>query len=276
MTRPLTYIIVDDEQASIDRIAQTAMPFQDLLLLDTFTDPSAALGYLGKHHADFVLLDMEMPVVDGKSFMLQMPSEVEVILHTAHNAYATDGFDYGVVDFLRKPASVERFFKAIERMKVRLRDYHGEKGKMVPGDYYYFMMKGPFRAMRTKINLNELVYIDARDDRTYFHLVGNMCLPKAGDGKVDAESNTRAETDRADGFAERIADLVQILRGTPFMQVHRSFILNTDYYRRYHNGTVYLNGFAQTIPVGKRENYPAFFEWMERHHLPSDPYPTLP
>src|SRR5690606_17868522 len=93
MKRKLTLTIVDDEQAAIDRMLALLAPFVDLLVKATFTDPKAALEYLDKNHVDFVILDMEMPIITGKAFILQMPKEINVLLCTGHSVYATDGLD---------------------------------------------------------------------------------------------------------------------------------------------------------------------------------------
>src|SRR3546814_7040773 len=81
MKRPTTFIVVDDDPAAIDHIVQLVRPFKNWLLVKSFTNPVAALDYLANHHVDFVLLDMEMPEIDGRAFMLQMPTEVKVILY---------------------------------------------------------------------------------------------------------------------------------------------------------------------------------------------------
>ncbi len=268
MARSVTYIVVDDKQLAIDRITQMAQPFRNLILKQTFTDPAQALAYLEKNHVDFVLLDMEMPGIDGKAFMLQMPKEIKLVLYTAHDEYATDGFDFGVVDFLKKPVNIERFAKAVDRIKERLGI--GAKGNgRIDGDYYYFMMKGPKKNMRTKINLDELVYIEAYNEKVYFHLAGEMApKSKTPDGKGASIQKDKQPEGRA--FAEHLKDLLVLLKDTQFMQIHRSIILNTNYLDEHKNQRVTLKGLDKVLPVGKRENYPEFFNLLERHNLPDN------
>lgn len=270
MKRKLTLIIVDDEQAAIGRMVGLLEPFVDLLVKAAFTDPKSALEYLDKNHVDFVILDMEMPIITGKAFMLQMPKVINVLLCTGHRVYATDGFDLGVVDFLLKPVTIERLAIAIDRMK-RAMQIPVEGGKWQERNYYYFMLKGPKKHMRTKVNFDDLVYIEARNDGSCFFMVGKMmveinrklALKKAGrtDTAVGAYSGNPGR--------EKLYELEQIFEGTSFMRIHRSIILNMDYFEEYSNGKVSLKGLPGVeLPTGDRKNYPDFFDRIDNHYLP--------
>lgn len=167
MKRKLTLIIVDDEQSAIHHALAVIRPFIDLIVKATFTDPVEALKFLRKNHVDFVLLDIEMPLVDGLSFAMQMPPEVKTVFCTAHRQYAIDAYDREAVDYLLKPIQGERFAKALKRMKQAL-TIDAQTIVPIKNDYYYFMIKGPIKYHRTKINFDELVYVESRGDHTYF------------------------------------------------------------------------------------------------------------
>lgn len=245
-------MIVDDQQSAIDHIVEIARPFRNLMLKQAFAEPELALAFLEKNHVDFVVLDMEMPGIDGRAFMLQMPKEIKVILYTAHNQYATDGFDFDVVDFLKKPVSAERFYRALERMRLRL-GLVVKDSASIEGEYYYFMMKGPGKSVRTKVNLNELAYIESINNKTQFYLVG--------DREPDGHWPPKV-------FSEKLYELMALLKGTEFIQIQRSFILNKAYFGSINGREVRLKGFDTLLPVGKRDKYPEFFAWIERHNLP--------
>lgn len=270
MKRKLTLILVDDEQNAIDRMMVLLVQFVDLVVKATFTDPKKALDYLSKNHVDFVLLDMEMPVINGKAFILQMPKVIKVLLCTGHPVYATDGFDLGVVDFLLKPVKLERLAVAIDRMKKTI-ELPLDGGKQLQSNYYYFMLKGPKKHMRTKINFDELVYVEARENGSCFFLIGKMtaeldrklALKKAGRRDEDVEAYS------GNPGREKLYELEQIFEGTSFMRIHRSFILNLDYLDGYSNGKVTLTGLPGIqLPTGDRKNYPDFFDRIDNHNLP--------
>ena len=265
MKRPITFIVVDDDRAAIDHIADLVRPFKNWKLIAVFTDPAKALDYLASHHVDFVLLDMEMPHIDGRAFMLQMPTEVKVILYTAYDQYATDGFDYGVIDFLKKPVSMERLNKAMKRMGEALK-FNIADGPAIKGDYYYFMLRGPVKSVRTMILLDELVYIESKNDKTYFYLVGEM-EPDGTGGPVMTWNDPNKPLGKV--CSERLHELRNVLMGTSIMQIHRSILFNNKYYDTYGKHGIKLKGLSLVLPVGKRENYREFYDWMDKHHLPN-------
>ncbi len=271
MKRKLTLIVVDDEQAALERMLAMLSKFVDLVVKATFTNPKAALAYLSKNHVDFVLVDMEMPVVDGMAFILQLPKAIKVIISTGHKAYATDGFDLGVVDYLLKPVSIDRLAKAIDRMKKRLKEPMGKSTE--PNDnYYYFMLKRHAKSVRTKINFDELVYISTHEGGSRFFLAEGLAE------EVERRAALQRSGKRDDGVGaytgvsakEKFYELKEILEGTAFMQIHQSFILNTIFFREYGNRIVTLNGFdGITLPTGTRAAYPDFFNFIDHHHLPN-------
>lgn len=249
LKRPITFIAVDDDEAAIRQIQEMIRPFPYWKMIAWFTHPLDALKYLRKDHVDFVLLDIEMPDIDGISLMLQIPKEVRVIIYTAHNEYATDGFDKDAIDFLQKPVSIERFNQAMGKMKGALTlDLITEKKK----EYRYFMLRGKVKNVRRRINLDELVYIEARDGRSYFHDIGSL-----DPGSEGAESPLT------------IRELNIQLEGTQFMQIHRSFIFNTTYFEGYAKRRVKIKGFDAHLPTGSTSNFPEFYKWMDRSNLPN-------
>lgn len=282
MKRKLTLIILDDEQSAIDNALAVIRPFIDLIVKATFTDPVEALKFLRKNHVDFVLLDIEMPLVDGLSFAMQMPPEVKIIFCTAHRKYAIDAYDREAVDYLLKPIKRERFTRALKRMKEAL-TIEAQTRAPIRNDYYYFMIKGPKKYHRTKIDFDEIVYIESRDDRTYFFLISD--LKRENKRKLEQQLKqqraiaTGAIVEKSEAYKAyegmpcmlTLQQVMEIVSGSTLLQIHQSIILNTDYFRRYAARCVELKDLgAIKLPTGSRQSYPEFFEWVDNHNGPND------
>ncbi len=120
-------LIVDDEPGARKTL-------RNLLVLDSDIDvvgecfgedTPAAIRELGP---DLVFLDVQMPKLDGFQILASLePTEIPlVIFTTAYDEYALDAFDHAAVDYLLKPFSDRRFFRALARAKEILRQEETE------------------------------------------------------------------------------------------------------------------------------------------------------
>jgi two-component system response regulator LytT len=118
-----------------------------------------------------------------------------VIITTAYSQYAVDGFDLEVVDYLLKPFSFERFYKAVNKAKERL----------IPKPGNPLTRKITVKADKRiyQIDLDELLYIEACGDYT------TVCCT---DKKVIAHETLKNWEDK--------------LKGYSFQKIHRSLIIN--------------------------------------------------
>ncbi|MDY7396996.1 response regulator [Aureibaculum sp. 2210JD6-5] len=74
-------------------------------------------------HADVLFLDIQLPEINGLSFLKTIKNPPKVIVTTAYSNNAIEAFEEAVIDYLVKPFSYSRFFKAVSRV----RDLHIEK-----------------------------------------------------------------------------------------------------------------------------------------------------
>jgi two-component system LytT family response regulator len=83
----------------------------------------AAVSALRRLRPDLVLLDVQMPEMDGFSVLAALPPEQlpAVIFVTAYDRYALRAFEVHALDYLLKPFDDQRFREALERAKRQLR-----------------------------------------------------------------------------------------------------------------------------------------------------------
>lgn len=113
-------IIVEDDPmvASINRQYLQSNP--ELQIIGDFRNGSEALDFLEKHPADLAVIDYYMPVMDGREFVRQCREKkisIHMIMITAANQaqQITEMLQLGVIDYLVKPFTFERFQAAITR-----------------------------------------------------------------------------------------------------------------------------------------------------------------
>lgn len=113
----LRTIFVDDEPQSIAllrHLAQSHCP--ELDLIGTYTDSFEALAAIRKNKPDLVLLDIEMPKLNGFELLNQcFPIDFKIIFTTAYNQFAVRAFKYSALDYLLKPISESELVAAVQK-----------------------------------------------------------------------------------------------------------------------------------------------------------------
>jgi DNA-binding LytR/AlgR family response regulator len=108
-------LAVDDEKLVLDLLADNIRQVPYLTLAKTARNAMEAIEILQNEPIDLLFLDIQMPRLSGLQFLKTLPAPPLVILVTAYDRYALEGFELNVVDYLLKPVSMERFLKACNR-----------------------------------------------------------------------------------------------------------------------------------------------------------------
>jgi DNA-binding LytR/AlgR family response regulator len=114
----LKCLIVDDEPIAQDILESYIEPLNQLQIVAKCMNAIEASEVLHSNSVDLIFLDIEMPQLDGLSFIKNLDKPPKVIITTAYREYALEGFELNVVDYLLKPISLERFLRAVNRVMV--------------------------------------------------------------------------------------------------------------------------------------------------------------
>lgn len=120
----LRALVVDDEPLACERLVAMLSRIEGVEADGVAGSGKAALELIARRTPDVVLLDVEMPHLDGFDVIEQLArrgGEAPLIVFvTAHNCHAPSAFDSGVVDFLTKPVRLGRLELAIDRVRRTL------------------------------------------------------------------------------------------------------------------------------------------------------------
>ncbi len=113
-------IVVDDKPLAIDILKHYISKVPSLTLSFSTVNPLEALNKVIEGEVDVVFLDIQMPELSGLQFMKIVKGKCLVVLTTAYAEYALEGFENDAIDYLLKPVSFERFYKAVEKVQLIL------------------------------------------------------------------------------------------------------------------------------------------------------------
>lgn len=118
----LNVVIADDEQLAREQIRRWLTMIPEINVAAEAADGASTVAAIAKHRPDLVLLDVQMPGMNGFEVLQRITPEKmpAVIFITGHDSHAICAFEAGAVDYLLKPSTQERLFEAIRRVRRRL------------------------------------------------------------------------------------------------------------------------------------------------------------
>ncbi|MCU0391728.1 MAG: response regulator transcription factor [Thermoflexibacter sp.] len=108
-------LIIDDETPAQMLLENYISKISDLQLMGSCSSAIEAKNLLQKERIDLIFLDIQMPDLTGIEFLKILKNKPFTIMTTAYSEYALQGYELDVIDYLLKPISFERFFKAVSK-----------------------------------------------------------------------------------------------------------------------------------------------------------------
>lgn len=162
-------LIVDDEPLARARLDAMLKECADVDVVGSVADGEAALAALAEKQPDVLLLDINMPGLDGKALAARLANRTrpQVVFCTAYEAHAVHAFDLGAADYLLKPVRVERLRDALRRVRQRLESQPRE-----PVGWLHARVRGE----PVRIALDEVICLLAEEKYVVAHRAGDQLL----------------------------------------------------------------------------------------------------
>lgn len=153
-------VIIDDEPLAREGLSNYVREVDFLHLVDTCTNPLELIKLLDQAPVDLIFLDIQMPKMNGLEFLKIVQKPPMVIITTAFPSYALEGFQLNVMDYLLKPITFDRFFKAANKAKEYFQLLNktavSETHKAEREEDYFFIKCG---SKYEKIYFNDILYV---------------------------------------------------------------------------------------------------------------------
>jgi len=161
-------IIIDDEPLARRGLKEYVSEVSFLELKGEGENAEFAVALLKKGDIDLMFLDIQMPKLTGIEFLRGLKNAPMVIFTTAYSKYALESYELDVQDYLVKPISFERFFKACNKA----RDFYnlkqsGNKDVLKNDEYFFIRCADRYE----KIPYDELLYVEAMENYVIFHTI---------------------------------------------------------------------------------------------------------
>ncbi|MBL4568400.1 MAG: response regulator transcription factor [Flavobacteriaceae bacterium] len=219
-------LIIDDEELARELIETHLTQLTGFELVASCASAIEASTILQQQTIDLLFLDIEMPVLKGTEFFKNLINKPNVIFTTAYRDYALDGFELNAIDYLLKPITFARFFKAIEKFKRQQSTINQESIPISANlkDDYIFVTKN---RKKIKVVFSDILYVESLKDYVKIHLTDEFHTVKFSISAFEKELDDR------------------------FIRIHRSYIINSNKITAYTKNDIEIN--KTEIPIG--DNY---------------------
>jgi DNA-binding LytR/AlgR family response regulator len=217
-------IIIEDYEESRQLVEIFVQKTRMLNLTGSYASAVEAINSTGgDERIDLVLLDIELPEMSGMEYLRTLSDNPVVIILSAQEKYALEAFEYDVTDYILKPITYARFYKAVSKAYTQWR--RKQNVQKIQNDI--FVRKG---SSLVKLSYDDILWIEAME---------NYVLVITAKEKITVHFTLKA--------------IMQKLPPEQFLQVHRSHIVNIQKINEINRTSLLINysPIDQEIPVGK-------------------------
>jgi two-component system LytT family response regulator len=205
---PLRVIVVDDEELARALLRELLAAHADVEIVAECGNGFEAVKAVTEKKPDLLLLDIQMPKLDGFDVLELIGADVPVIFTTAFDQYAIKAFQVHAVDYLLKPFGAERLAEALVRARSRILSREALPVKALVSEAR--TARSPLERILIRDKADVHVIPVAKID--YFEAQDDYVSLKVGDKNLLKE--------------QTLSELEQLLDPNRFVRIHRRYLLN--------------------------------------------------
>ncbi|PUZ27585.1 DNA-binding response regulator [Chitinophaga costaii] len=215
-------IVVEDEPLAAEVLSDYINQIPFLELQGICPDAIYAMEKLQQTTVDLIFLDIHLPKLKGLDFLRTLQHPPQVIITTAYQEYALQGYEFNVLDYLLKPVEFSRFLMAVHKLKQATTPTSVAITPQQQRPHLFFNVN----KKKIKVYLDEILYIESLKEYIRIFTKEKNILTKFQIGQIE-----------------------ELLARNNFLRIHRSFIVAQDKIEAISATDVDING--QSLPIGR-------------------------
>ena len=220
----LRCIAVDDEPLALELLEDNISKVPHLQLVATCGNAMEAIKVLQEQTVDLIFLDIQMPGLTGLQFIQSLNERPMIILITAYEKFALEGFNHDVVDYLVKPVSLNRFVKACNKAWELYQLKSKPKETAVDKTPDYIFVNADYSLL--KIVIDDIMWVEGLKDYIKIHI----------------RSSSKPVITRM-----TMKSVEELLPANRFIRIHKSYIAAMDFITAIRKTTVMIGSLE--LPV---------------------------
>lgn len=205
---PLRVVIVDDEALARTYLRELLAAHVDVDVVGECANGIEAVRAVTELTPDLLLLDIQMPKIDGFDVLELIGQSVPVVFVTAYDSFALKAFDVHAVDYLLKPVAAERLTEALSRARGRVQNQEPNQAARLVGAAREARKPLGRLLIRDRsevhvVPVEKIDYLESQDDYVSVRTAGRSLLKE-----------------------QTLAELETLLDPQRFVRIHRRYLLN--------------------------------------------------
>lgn len=217
-------MIIEDEPLATEVLQDHIRQVPFLKLVCACSDAFFAMERLQEFDIDLIFLDIHLPKMKGFDLLKVLKKPPKVIITSAYQEYAIQGYEFNVIDYLLKPIGFSRFLKAVNKMEQPREVVMPSRPAVASAERVYLLFI--VGKKKVKVFLDEILYIESMKEYIRVNTKSKSVLTKFKLSQVDG-----------------------LLRENNFLRIHRSFIVAKDKIEAFSATEVELGG--KQLPIGR-------------------------